>query len=189
MTHEIIISGFGGQGVLLLGQMLSQAGMEEGRHVSWLPAYGPEMRGGTAYCSVIISDGRIGSPVVEEPTLLVAMNLPSLLRFEPALRADGVLVANSSLIAVKPTRKDITFIEIPMNDLAANLRNPKGLNVIGLGVVAGLCRVVSPQAARQALDKTFGEKFASKPDLLELNRETFARGMTAIGDAAFPAGK
>jgi 2-oxoglutarate ferredoxin oxidoreductase subunit gamma len=181
MTHEIIVSGFGGQGVLLLGQLLGQAGMEEGRNVSWLPSYGPEMRGGTAYCSVIISDERIGSPVVEEPTLLVAMNLPSMLRFAPALRPGGILVANVSLISARPERKDITLIEVPMNDLAAELRNPRGLNVIGLGVVAGLGTVVGRRAAEQALNKMFGEKFASKPDLLELNRKTFEQGTIAAG--------
>jgi 2-oxoglutarate ferredoxin oxidoreductase subunit gamma len=98
MTHEIVMAGFGGQGVMLMGQLMTYAGMLEGKHVSWIPSYGPEMRGGTANCSVIISDEPIGAPIVSEPTTVVAMNLPSLDKFEPVLQAGGNLIINSSLI-------------------------------------------------------------------------------------------
>jgi 2-oxoglutarate ferredoxin oxidoreductase subunit gamma len=92
MTHEVILSGFGGQGIMVMGQLLIQAGLEEGKQVSWIPSYGPEMRGGTAYCSVIISDDIIGSPLISNPTLLVPMNLPSMHRFEPLMQAGGTMI-------------------------------------------------------------------------------------------------
>lgn len=180
MTHEIIVSGFGGQGVILLGQLLIQAGLIDGKNVSSIPAYGPEMRGGTAYCSVIISERMVGSPVVDKPTLLVALNLPSMLRFEPAIRPGGTMLLNTSLVAEAPKRDDIRVCNIALNDMAAELNNPRGLNVIGLGAVAGMGTVISKEAAYKALDKMFGEKFASKPELLALNRASFEAGYQAI---------
>ena len=180
MSHEIILSGFGGQGVLLMGQLLAQAGLEEGRKVSWIPAYGPEMRGGTAYCSVVISDKPIGSPLVRKPTLVVAMNLPSMLRFEPALRPGGVLVLNSTIIPEEPKRGDITIHKVPMNDMAAELGHAKGLNIIGLGAVAGIGGIVTREAALKAMDVMFGKKFADKPGVLELNLKAFEAGYAAV---------
>ncbi|MDR1396752.1 MAG: 2-oxoacid:acceptor oxidoreductase family protein [Desulfarculales bacterium] len=180
MTHEIILSGFGGQGVMLMGQLLTQAGLEEDKQVSWIPSYGPEMRGGTAFCSVIISNDIIGSPLISYPTLLVPMNLPSMRRFEPQLVKGGTMVLNSSLINEEPSRTDIAVFKIPMNDLATEMNNIQVLNIIGLGAIVAASEVVSQEAALKAIDKTFGEKFISKPHLLELNRQAFAKGIAAV---------
>ena len=180
MSHEIILSGFGGQGVLLMGQLLTQAGLEEGRKVSWIPAYGPEMRGGTAYCSVVISDKLIGSPLVRKPTMVVAMNLPSMLRFEPAIKPGGTLILNSSIIPDEPTRSDISILKVPMNDMAATLKHPTGLNIIGFGVITGTGKIVSREAALKAMDVMFGKKFADKPDLLAVNQAAFEAGFAAV---------
>lgn len=177
MTHEIIISGFGGQGILLMGQLLAEAALLEHKQVSWIPSYGQEMRGGTANCTVIISDERIGSPLVDSPTLLVPMNLPSLTRFEPQLRAGGLLILNSSLVSEESKRKDVTIYKVPMNDLAAQI-NPQTLNVVGLGAIVALGKVVTKEAALKAMDKTFDKKFADKPDLMAANREAFEKGYT-----------
>ena len=180
MTHEIILSGFGGQGIMVMGQLLTQAGLEEGKQVSWIPSYGPEMRGGTAYCSVIISDDIIGSPLINNPTLLVPMNLPSMHRFEPLMQAGGTMIINSSLILEEPKRTDIKVFKAPMNDLASELNSTKVLNIIGLGTIVAASKIVSQEAALKAIEKTFGEKFASKPQLLELNKNAFAKGLAAI---------
>jgi 2-oxoglutarate ferredoxin oxidoreductase subunit gamma len=178
MNHEITISGFGGQGALLLGQLIAQAGLEEGRQVSWIPSYGPEMRGGTAYCSVILSGQPIGSPVVYKPTLLVAMNLPSKTRFEPTIRPGGAMILNTSLIREEARRSDVVTLSVPMNDMAATFNNPKGLNIIGFGAVVGM-GVVSERAANAAIDKMFGKKFADKPQLLAINQQCFVGGLAA----------
>jgi 2-oxoglutarate ferredoxin oxidoreductase subunit gamma len=180
MNHEIILSGFGGQGVMLMGQLLTQAGLEEEKQVSWLPSYGPEMRGGTAFCCVIISDDIVGSPAVTSPTILVPMNLPSKLRFEPLLRKDGIMILNSSLIAEEPKRADITVYKVPMNDLAGQLQSSQVLNISGLGAIVAASKVVGKEAALKAISKTFGAKFASKPHLLELNQRAFELGMKAV---------
>jgi 2-oxoglutarate ferredoxin oxidoreductase subunit gamma len=180
MTHEVILSGFGGQGIMLMGQLLTQAGLEENKQVSWLPSYGPEMRGGTAFCCVIISDDIVGSPAITYPSLLVPMNLPSMLRFEPQIREGGTMIVNSSLIAEEPKRTDITVYKVPMNDLASQLQSMQVLNIIGLGAIVAAAKVVSKEAALQAIDKTFGAKFASKPHLLDLNKQAFEQGMKAI---------
>ena len=121
MQRDVIMAGFGGQGILLIGKMLAYAGMHEGKEVSWLPSYGPEMRGGTANCTVVISDKPVGSPVIRSPRAVVAMNLPSLEKFEPDIREGGLLLINSSLINRGPERDDLTVVEIPANELASEL--------------------------------------------------------------------
>ncbi|CAK7061125.1 MAG: Pyruvate synthase subunit PorC [Desulfovibrio sp.] len=180
MTHSIIFSGFGGQGVMLMGQLLTQAGLHDGKKVSWIPSYGPEMRGGTAYCSVTISDDTIGSPIVTEPTLVVAMNLPSVTRFAPQVVPGGTLIINSSLSDEGGNRSDITEVRAPMNAIADELKNPKVLNMVGLGVVLAAAKPVSEQAMLKALDTMLGKKFASKPHLLELNRTALKKGMEHV---------
>lgn len=175
MTHEILISGFGGQGILLMGQLLSEAALLEGKQVSWIPSYGQEMRGGTAYCSVIISDERIGSPLIDNPTLLVPMNLPSMTRFEPQMRAGGTMIINSSLVKEEPKRNDITVYKVPMNEIASKI-HAQTLNVVGLGTVVALGKVVEKASAIKAIEKTFGKKFANKPKLMALNVDAFEQG-------------
>ena len=176
MRQEIIISGFGGQGVLLMGQILTLAGMLEDKKVSWIPSYGPEMRGGTANCSVIISDEPIGSPVVYEATAVVAMNLQSLDKFEPALLPKGVLIINSSLIEKEAKRDDIQVYRIPVSEIAAELGNPKMANMVGLGGLLAATKAVKIESLFQA----FGKKFAAKPELLAANKEAIQRGYDCV---------
>jgi len=136
MTTEIIFAGFGGQGVILAGKILALAGMSEGKYVSHIPSYGAEMRGGTANCSVIVSDDEIASPVIEKPDVVVALNKPSMTKFEPMLKSGGLLIYNSSLIDSKPSRKDIKTISLPANDIAEKCNNARGANMVVLGCLA-----------------------------------------------------
>ncbi|MCL4426610.1 MAG: 2-oxoacid:acceptor oxidoreductase family protein [Firmicutes bacterium] len=173
MMEEILIAGFGGQGVMVMGTLLAYAGMLEGRKVSWLPSYGPEMRGGTANCSVVISDTEVGSPVVTEPTSLIVMNRPSLDRFEGWLKPGGLLLYNSSLIDVKPRRADVRVIAIPTNEVANELGNTRVANMVALGAFLGATRVVGLEAVVASLKKVFPPR---RHDLIPLNRAALERG-------------
>lgn len=184
MTHSIIFSGFGGQGIMLMGQLLAEAGLQEGKHVSWIPSYGPEMRGGTAYCSVVISDDPIGSPVVTEPSLVAAMNVPSVTRFAPLVSPGGVLVINQSLAPEKSPRTDIHQVSVPINSLAEELGNTKVFNIVALGVVLAAAKPVSEEAMLAAFDAKLGKKFAHKKHLLELNRKALHIGIEQGAKAA-----
>lgn len=148
MTTEIIFAGFGGQGVILAGKILTLAGMSEDKYVSHIPSYGAEMRGGTANCSVIVSDDEVASPVIEHPDVVVALNKPSMTKFEPSIKKGGLLIYNSSLIDIKPVRKDIRYIALPANDMAAECKNERGANMVVLGclakVVPGMISGVKP---------------------------------------------
>jgi 2-oxoglutarate ferredoxin oxidoreductase subunit gamma len=172
MRHEIIMSGFGGQGVLLMGQILTYAGMLEEKHVSWIPSYGPEMRGGTANCSVIITEGLAGSPMVEEPTAAVVLNLPSLDKFEAAVRVNGVLIVNSSLIDKAVKRQDIKVYHVPVNDIAIELGNLKMANMVALGALIAAIDAVE----MEVLFTAFAKKFASKPQVIQANKAAIHRG-------------
>ena len=148
MTHEIIIAGFGGQGVILAGKILTLAGMNEDKYVSHIPSYGAEMRGGTANCSVIVSDEEVASPVIEKPDVVVALNKPSMVKFEKQLKKGGLLIYNSSLIDIKPTRDDIKTLALPANEMAAECKNARGANMVVLGclakVIPGMISGVKP---------------------------------------------
>lgn len=133
MTEEIIIAGFGGQGILFLGELLAQVGMKKGLNVSWLPSYGPEMRGGTANCNVILSNDEISSPIVFNADTLFALNKPSFEKFEHNVKKGGLVVFNSSLIDVKPGRDDINYINVPATEIASKLGNIKVANIVMLG--------------------------------------------------------
>ncbi|MBP2638174.1 MAG: pyruvate/ketoisovalerate oxidoreductase, gamma subunit [Firmicutes bacterium] len=172
MRHEIVMSGFGGQGVLLMGQILAYAGMLEEKNVSWIPSYGPEMRGGTANCSVIITDGATGSPMVEHPTAAVVLNLPSLDKFEGSVQPDGVLIVNSSLIDKAVKRQDIKTYRVPVNDIATELGNLKMANMVALGALIAATDAVD----MEVLFKAFAKKFASKPQVIEANKVAINRG-------------
>jgi len=172
MTHEIIMAGFGGQGVMLIGQLVTYAGMLDNKYVSWIPSYGPEMRGGTANCSVIVSDEPVGAPIVTEPTIVVAMNLPSLDKFEPLLRCGGTLIINSSLIERGAKRLDVKAHLVPGNDIANELGNAKVANMVILGAVIATTSVVSCDSISQA----FAKMFIKKPELLVINEEAIRRG-------------
>ncbi len=151
MFEGILIAGFGGQGVLSTGQLLAYTGMVEGKHVSWLPSYGPEMRGGTANCGVVISDRPISSPVVSEPTVLIVMNRPSLEKFESTVVKGGLIFVNSSLIEIKATRTDVRVYYIPANDMAEELGSGRVANNIILGALIELTGIVTPDGVEKSL--------------------------------------
>lgn len=173
MHHEIIFSGFGGQGALFAGQVLAFAAMGEGRYVTWIPSYGPEMRGGTAHCTVIVSDEEIGSPLVRRPSAAVVLNIPSMDRYEPLVETDGVLVVNSSLINHPPGRTDIRVLQIPANDLAFEIGETKLANVVLLGVLIGATGVVELESVDAVLEEHLPEK---RRHLLEPNKTALRRG-------------
>jgi 2-oxoglutarate ferredoxin oxidoreductase subunit gamma len=178
MQNDVIMAGFGGQGILLIGKMLAYAGMREGREVSWLPSYGPEMRGGTCNCTVVISDRPVGSPVIRSPRVVVAMNLPSLDKFEGDVRSGGVLLINSSLISRGPKRDDLTVIEVPANDVARELGNSRGANMVALGAYLGATNAVSLEVVEEVIRETF----AAKPQVVDVNIQALHRGYE-IGQA------
>ena len=137
MQLEVKFAGFGGQGVMLAGKLLAEAAMEEGKHVVWLPSYGPEMRGGTAYCTVVIADRPVGSPVINTPGNLVAMNRPSLEKFAPMIKSGGICVVNSSLIPITSGRADLIEVLVPCNTIANQMNNPRGPNMVVLAHLQG----------------------------------------------------
>jgi 2-oxoglutarate ferredoxin oxidoreductase subunit gamma len=176
---EAIFAGFGGQGVLLMGQLIAYSGMYEGKNVSWVPSYGPEMRGGTANCSVVVSEEAIGSPVFTEPNVLVAMNRPSLEKFEATLKPGGLLFYNSSLIEIQPKRTDITVIAVPANDLATELGNSRVANMVVMGAIIKKTGIVTVDTAMHVLT----EKVLTgrKEKLIPVNRAAFDKGMELVG--------
>jgi 2-oxoglutarate ferredoxin oxidoreductase subunit gamma len=176
MAYEIVLAGFGGQGILFLGKMIAAAGMVEGKQVSWIPSYGPEMRGGTANCSVVVSDRLIGSPVVPAPNVMVAMNRPSLEKFEPKIQAGGFLLVNRTLIEVRHQRKDIVAVYLDITDIAAKLGNPRLANIVALGGLIARVPIVSKDAAMTALRMELSGKKAA---LLDLNLQALAAGQEA----------
>jgi 2-oxoglutarate ferredoxin oxidoreductase subunit gamma len=173
MQEEIIISGFGGQGTLFSGQLLAYAAMDSGYHVTWIPSYGPEMRGGKARCTVVISDEEIGSPLVRRPSAAIVLNIPSMEAFEPAVKPGGVLVVNSSLIPQKSERTDIRVLYVPASDIATDLGNLRMANVICLSALVEATGVVPLEAVGQALDDHLPERHRR---LLELNLQALQKG-------------
>ena len=177
MTHEIIISGFGGQGVMAIGKTLAEAGMQESLSVSWLPSYGPEMRGGTANCAVVLTSGEIISPMIQEPTELIAMNKPSLVKFEPMVVSGGTVFINSSIIEILTQRKDILTYAIPCLEIAQELGNPKVANMVMLGAYIAATGFIKAETIREMLTRIFtGPKAA----LVELNVEALRRGAECV---------
>jgi 2-oxoglutarate ferredoxin oxidoreductase subunit gamma len=166
-THKIIIAGFGGQGVMLIGQMIAKAAMLERKEVTWMPAYGPEMRGGTANCTVVVSDKRISSPIVSKATAVVAMNLPSLRKFENMVESDGDLFINTSLIKEGSVRKDVIIHSVNANQIAAELKNDKVSNMVILGAIVSVTKVVTMESVEKALEQIFSGK---KQNLLDANK-------------------
>ena len=173
MQEEIIISGFGGQGALIAGQLLAYAAMESGRHVTWIPSYGPEMRGGKARCTTIISDEEIGSPVVREPSAAIVLNMPSMEAFEPVLKPGGVLVINSSLVPQESSRTDIRVVRVPATKLATKMGNVRLANVICLGALVHATSVIDLPAVEEALRLHLPRRHRK---LLDLNFEALNKG-------------
>ena len=158
--YDMIISGFGGQGVMVIGNLLAYAAMKEGKHVTYLPIYGVEMRGGTANCTIVISSKEIGSPVVEKPHAVIVMNLPSLKKYEPLLLPGGLLFMNSSLIEPTETyRKDIEILPIPVNEIAIENGSPKLANMVALGAFVEKTKLIQMTSLFESLEKVFDERY------------------------------
>ena len=165
--------GFGGQGVMVLGQLLSYAGIEEDRQVTWLPSYGPEMRGGTAHCSVIISDTAISSPFVTHADLDVALNQPSVDKYFSFVKPGGVLLYNSDMAICHGDPKDAHVFAIPGNTMAEKAKNPKAVNIVFLGVIAAMCDFIRDETAQSVIREKLGAK---KPQFLESNLTAYKMG-------------
>lgn len=173
MYQGIRIAGFGGQGVVSAGIILAQAGMIDGKEVSFFPSYGAEMRGGTANCSVVIASDEVNTPIVSEPDTVMVLNEPSLAKFEPLVKPGGLLIINSSLVNSKATRKDIKVIYVPCNQLASEVGNPKAMNMVAIGVFISATKALSADAIARAMPKVYKKL---KPEVLELNMKALKRG-------------
>lgn len=173
MTNNILLSGFGGQGILFAGKQLAKTGMDIGLNVSWLPSYGPEMRGGAANCSVIISDKEIGSPIVTTPDILIALNLPSFYKFEPAIKASGILIADSSMIQEKSARADIKTYYIP----ATKIADENGLGGLANVIILGyLLKITGIFDYEMFLDHMIKNIPPHKAALIDKNRSALNLG-------------
>lgn len=182
---DLVIAGFGGQGVLFAGQLLAHAALDAGLHTTWFPSYGPEMRGGTANCTVVVSDGPIGSPIVGRPQAAIALNLPSLDRYEPLLAPGGLLVVNTSLVDRPVARRDLDVVAVAGDDVAAELGHPKLTNVVLLGALLARHPTLRalPGLTPERVAATFEHVLPERHQrLLGANREALARGV-AIGAA------
>lgn len=177
MYQGIRIAGFGGQGVISAGILLAQAGVECKRNASWLPSYGPEMRGGTANCSVVVSDGEVYTPIVSAPDTVIVMNEPSLPKFEPMLKAGGLMIINSSLINSRPTRTDIKAVYVPCNKIAEELGMDRIANLVALGAFIKLTGAVTLESVAGAMNKVYKR---AKPEMLELNKKALQAGFDAV---------
>lgn len=183
MQTEIIISGFGGQGVLFAGQLLSYAAMDSGLEVTWIPSYGPEMRGGTANCTVVVADEEIGSPFVHRPSVVMALNLPSLDKYEDLVKPGGLVVVNSSIIPREVKRTDIRVVMVPANEIAEKLGDRRVVNMVMLGAMLAN----QPVLPLDALDKAFARHMPARlQKALQVNSQALRQGAGYL--AAVPAG-
>jgi len=173
MQHAVIVSGFGGQGALFAGQLLAYAAMDDGKHVTWIPSYGPEMRGGTAHCTVIVSGEEIGAPLVNNPDAAIVLNNPSMEKYQPLIKSGGYLLINRSLIDLPVTRKSIHAIDIPASDEASRLGDTRLLSVVMLGGLIACMGIVSLESVERALELHLPERHR---ELLDLNRQALHRG-------------
>lgn len=177
METSIIFAGFGGQGILFAGQLLAYAGMDNGRHVTWIPSYGPEMRGGTANCTVIVSDEPIGAPIVARPDIALVFNQPSFAKYEPLVKPGGLLVVNSAIVTAVSTRQDIDVAYIPANRIAEELGTIKMLNMAMLGAMLAKRPILPLEAIEQTLVEHLP---ADKAHLIEGNRQVLRKGFAEI---------
>ncbi|MDH7604912.1 MAG: 2-oxoacid:acceptor oxidoreductase family protein [Melioribacter sp.] len=177
MTEELIIAGFGGQGVLSLGQILCYGGVLEGKEVSWMPSYGPEMRGGTANCITIISDTKISSPIISTFDTLIALNQPSLDKFQNAVKPNGLIIYESSTILNPPVRNDVDIVPVEAANEAAKLKNTRVMNMIILGAYLKKKPIFSFDTALEALKKVLPERYHH---LIPLNKEAIEKGMQLV---------
>jgi 2-oxoglutarate ferredoxin oxidoreductase subunit gamma len=179
MERSVVIAGFGGQGVILAGKILAQAGMDHGLEVVWLPSYGPEMRGGTANCTVVLSEESIGSPIVDEPSALVAMNRPSLDKFEPLVVSGGSIVVNASLIERKVERPDVSTSYVPFNKLALDIGNARAINMVALGAYVKATEVVPLETVEAAMSHMMEQ--SGKARFISTNAQALEEGYNAVG--------
>jgi len=177
MKEEIIMAGFGGQGVMSMGKLLAYAGMKEGAEVSWMPSYGPEMRGGTANCTVIVSSSRIPSPLSSKPDTIIVMNLPSLEKFTPRVKPGGTVFVNSSLISREVERDDVEVIKIPANQIADEIGNSKVANMVMLGAYLGKKNIVEMETIKESLKSVLPER---RHHLIPINLEALERGASLV---------
>ncbi|MGQ9700676.1 MAG: 2-oxoacid:acceptor oxidoreductase family protein [Candidatus Bipolaricaulaceae bacterium] len=180
MERGVIVAGFGGQGILLAGKILARAAMEQGFEVTWLPSYGPEMRGGTANCTVVIADEPVGSPIVDVPQILVAMNGPSLERFLPRVAPEGTVIVNSSLVPQDLGRAQAKMVLIPMNAIAQELGEPRSANMVALGAVVRELNLFPLEVVIAAMEEELGARGRGK--LVEVNRQALRRGFAFPGE-------
>ena len=175
MQSEVMFAGFGGQGILLSAKILAHAAMEEGLEVAWVPSYGPEMRGGTAYCTVVVSDKLIGSPIIRHPMHLVAMNRPSLEKFAPVVKPKGVILINSSLITIDSGRDDVDEIKVPVNEIAGKVGSVRSANIVALSAFVTRSKIVNFDVLRECVKK----EFSKKEKLIPLNMDAMDEGKKA----------
>lgn len=171
--ERVIIAGFGGQGIMFMGKLLCYAGMMEDRHVTYMPSYGAEVRGGTAYCNVILSSEEIPSPVITEPTTAIIMNTPSLVKFEPMVAKKGLVIVNSSLVARPAKRKDIEVVLVPATSIADRLGNTRIANMVALGAFLAKRNIVDTTTVMTAVQEILP---AYRQHLVEVNRQAIAEG-------------
>ncbi|MCH4166067.1 MAG: 2-oxoacid:acceptor oxidoreductase family protein [Megasphaera sp.] len=174
MKHEVILSGFGGQGVMSIGKNLVEAGVAEDLHASWVPSYGPEMRGGTANCTVILSDERIGSPIVEKPSEIIVMNRAALAKFGSHVQPGGTIFINSSIVPDKVERTDVNVYYVPCDDIARELGNTKVSNMVMLGAYVAATKILKIETIENMIHEMFSGK---KAKLIPMNMEALKRGI------------
>lgn len=173
MIQRVLIAGFGGQGILLIGQILADAAMKQGYHTTWFPSYGPEMRGGTANCTTIFSDDEIGSPISATYDILIAMNQPSLEKFAPAVRSGGAVLVNSSMVPIRCDRADVTVLHVPAADLAQHSGSERVANMVMLGTLLAVQDDLKQEWLERAVAAVVGKKHA---ELIEANLAAIRAG-------------
>lgn len=178
LYKDVIIAGFGGQGVMLIGNLLAYAGMEHGLNITYIPVYGPEMRGGTANCTVVLSDEDIGSPLIQSPVSLIIMNGPSLDKFQPRLQDGGIQIINSSLVDMDLAEKDrVKSIPVKANDISNELGNTRMANMVALGAYVRTTGVLPVERVQKSLDKVISKRFA---EMIPLNAKAIQAGADAV---------
>lgn len=180
-SRTLFCAGFGGQGVMVLGQLVAYAGIDEGRFVTWMPSYGPEMRGGTANCTVVVSDAEIGSPFVSKADVVITFNQPSLDKYESVVKQGGTLIYNSDISKYDNPRSDITVVPVSASSLAHGVGNDKALNIVMLGAITELSDIIDSETAVKVIKEKLGAK---KPQYLESNLTAFQEGRKAAAARA-----
>ena len=173
MREEIIFAGFGGQGIMFMGKAIAYAAMNEGKHVTWIPSYGAEVRGGTAYSMVVISDEAIASPLIKDPTICIAMNRPSLRKYEAKIKTNGLLVVNKSIIDIEPERKDIEILNIPVTELAREAGDHRIGNMVALGALLAKRKIITLESLINGLKDIVSSTYHS---LLPINEKAIRKG-------------